>query len=82
MRNPIKKFQEYYNNALNKNQANIEAIAISSYNSFEGLVDSRFVNLKYLLNDEWVFFTNYNSPKAKQFLFKPSNFCIIFLELN
>jgi pyridoxamine 5'-phosphate oxidase len=75
---PYKRFQEYYNNALNKNQANIEAIAISSYNSDEGLVDSRFVNLKYLINDEWVFFTNYNSPKAKQFYSNPQISALFF----
>ena len=30
-------------------------------------MDSRFVNLKYVINDEWIFFSNYNSPKSKQF---------------
>jgi pyridoxamine 5'-phosphate oxidase len=30
-------------------------------------VEARYVNLKYIFGNEWVFFTNYNSPKAKQF---------------
>jgi len=30
-------------------------------------VDSRFVNLKCILQDEWIFFTNYKSPKACAF---------------
>ena len=30
-------------------------------------VSSRYVNLKYIENNKWIFFTNYNSPKAKDF---------------
>ena len=31
------------------------------------MVDSRFVNLKYVRENEWIFFSNYNSIKAMQF---------------
>jgi pyridoxamine 5'-phosphate oxidase len=64
---PYSVFLEHYKNALSKKQPNVEAISISSYDSIEKFVDSRFVNLKYIINDEWIFFSNYNSPKAKQF---------------
>ena len=64
---PHKLFLSYYNKALNKKEENIEAMAISSYNRELGYVDSRYVNIKFVEDDRWVFFTNYNSPKAKQF---------------
>ena len=30
-------------------------------------VEARYVNLKYIDNNEWIFFSNYLSPKANQF---------------
>ena len=60
-------FKEMYLKALSSSQENIDAIAISSFNSETNLVDSRFVNLKYINDIEWIFFTNLESPKANQF---------------
>ena len=64
---PYLVFKEKYNESLNAKQKNIEAISISSYNSEIGEVDSRYVNLKLVTNDEFIFFSNYNSPKALSF---------------
>ncbi len=64
---PYKLFERKFNEALDSDQKNINAIAISSLSKEKMEVDSRFVNLKYIVNDEWFFFTNYNSPKAKEF---------------
>ena len=64
---PYLVFKEKYNESLNANQKNIEAISISSYNSEISEVDSRYVNLKLVTNDEFIFFSNYNSPKASSF---------------
>ena len=64
---PYKKFQQYYEKASINKQKSIEAILISSFNKTLKEVDSRFVNLKYIRNNEWIFFSNYNSSKAKQF---------------
>lgn len=64
---PYKKFLTFYDKALKKNQKAIEAICISSFNTDSGEVDSRYVNLKYILNSQWIFFTNYNSPKSIAF---------------
>ena len=64
---PYNIFRKYYEEAKNKEQKIIEAISISSYDKKNKIVDSRFVNLKYVINDEWIFFSNYNSPKSKQF---------------
>ena len=64
---PYSRFAELYNDALKANQQIIEAICISSYDSINDEVESRFVNLKYIYNEDWIFFTNYDSPKAIQF---------------
>tara|TARA_Y100000766_G_C18914986_1_gene610636 strand:+ start:473 stop:1069 length:597 start_codon:yes stop_codon:yes gene_type:complete len=64
---PLKEFKKFYKEALSKNQKNIEAIAISSFSSKMNEVDSRFVNLKFFIDENFIFFSNYNSPKGYQF---------------
>ncbi len=64
---PYLLFKEKYDEALNAGQKNIEAISISSFNKEISEVDSRFVNLKFISNNEFIFFSNYNSPKASAF---------------
>lgn len=65
---PYKKFINKYNHALEANQKAIEAIAISSWNANKEEVNSRFVNLKYINREEWIFFSNYESNKMEDFL--------------
>ena len=60
-------FKDKYEEALNAGQKNIEAISISSYNIQKPEVDSRYVNLKFIINNDFIFFSNYNSPKALAF---------------
>ena len=64
---PYQFFKEKYVEALNAGQRGIEAISISSYNKEISEVDSRYVNLKFISNDEFIFFSNYDSPKASSF---------------
>ena len=64
---PYQLLKEKYDEALNAGQRGIEAISISSYNKEIAEVDSRYVNLKFISNDEFIFFSNYNSPKAVAF---------------
>jgi pyridoxamine 5'-phosphate oxidase len=64
---PYLIFKEKYIQALNTNQKNIEAISISSFNKTNDEVDSRYVNLKYIDGDKFIFFSNYNSPKSVAF---------------
>ncbi len=64
---PYLLFKEKYDEALNAEQKAIEALSISSYNTKMHEVDSRFVNLKFITNDEFIFFSNYDSPKASAF---------------
>ena len=64
---PYLIFKTKYDEALNAGQKGIEAISISSYNKEVNEVESRYVNLKFISNDEFIFFSNYNSPKASSF---------------
>ena len=64
---PYQIFKSYYKNALQANQRSIEAISISSFNKNSQEVESRYVNLKYIIDNEWSFFSNYESPKAYEF---------------
>ena len=64
---PYLILKEKYDFAMNANQSNIEALSVSSYNHHLSEVDSRYVNLKFITNDEFIFFSNYNSPKASSF---------------
>ena len=65
---PFHIFKEKYDAAIKAEQQSIEAIAISSFNKELNEVDSRFVNLKLILNDEFIFFSNYSSSKANSFI--------------
>ena len=64
---PYAYFQALYQEALKNGQKGIEAISVSSYNQVSSEVEARYVNLKYISNNEWIFFSNYHSPKANQF---------------
>jgi pyridoxamine 5'-phosphate oxidase len=64
---PYQLFKAKYDEAIDAGQKGIEAISISSYKKEMSEVDSRYVNLKFITNDEFIFFSNYNSPKATSF---------------
>jgi pyridoxamine 5'-phosphate oxidase len=64
---PYRIFKTKYEEALNANQKNIDAISISSYNKSLEEVSSRFVNLKFVEKEKFIFFSNYNSPKSNDF---------------
>lgn len=65
--NPYKIFKHKYDQALAAGQQTIEAISISSYSKKINQVNSRFVNLKFVNQSEFIFFTNYDSPKSHEF---------------
>ena len=64
---PYLLFKEKYDEAVYEGQKGIEAVSISSYNKEISEVNSRYVNLKFISNDEFIFFSNYDSPKALSF---------------
>ncbi|OUV40641.1 MAG: pyridoxamine 5'-phosphate oxidase [Rhodobacteraceae bacterium TMED111] len=68
---PYKIFHKKYTESLNANQRNIEAICISSYSTKEKEVNARFVNLKIVDGEEFIFFSNYKSPKSINFIEHP-----------
>tara|TARA_B100001173_G_scaffold132357_1_gene114888 strand:+ start:302 stop:898 length:597 start_codon:yes stop_codon:yes gene_type:complete len=64
---PYLKFKKKYNEALLEKQKSIEAISISSYSKDTNEVNARFVNLKFVNKNEFIFFSNYESSKSKDF---------------
>lgn len=64
---PYKTFKNFYDNAIKAKQDSIEAISIASFSKITNEVSSRYVNLKFISNDEFIFFSNYESPKASDF---------------
>ena len=64
---PYLIFKKKYEEAIQANQPSIEAISISSFDLKSKIVNSRYVNLKFVDNDRFIFFTNYNSPKSNDF---------------
>ena len=64
---PYLLFKSKYEEALNAGQKGIEVVSISSFNAKLNEVNSRYVNLKFIKKDEFIFFSNYNSPKASSF---------------
>ena len=64
---PFLRIYKEYKRAHAADQQAIDAISISSFNKLNDEVDSRYVNLKFVEGDSFVFFSNYNSPKAIQF---------------
>jgi pyridoxamine 5'-phosphate oxidase len=64
---PYLNFKKKYDDAFNANQKNIEAISISSYSKKLKEVNARFVNLKFIADKNFIFFSNYNSPKSYDF---------------
>ena len=75
---PYIKFKELYEEALTQNQPNIEAACLSTLNKHLKEVDSRFVNIKYIKNNNWTFFSNYNSPKANHISFHEQISAVFF----
>ena len=53
--------------AVKNNQDIVEAICVSSYSPEEKEVNARYVNLKIVEDTDFIFFSNYNSPKAQEF---------------
>lgn len=64
---PYIVFKDFYRDSLEADQKNIEAICIASYSSENKEVHARFVNLKFVNDKKFIFFSNYNSPKSQHF---------------
>lgn len=75
---PYKRIRSLYKSALKKNEKNIQAFLVASYSLKKNEVDSRYVNLKIVDADKWIFFSNYNSPKGMQFSEHPKISTLLF----
>ena len=64
---PYVELHENYLKAVSANQTYIDAILISTYDITKKEVDSRFVNIKFIENEKFIFFSNYKSPKSIAF---------------
>ena len=64
---PYLVFKKKYEDSLNANQKNIEAISIASYSTSKKEVNARYVNLKIVEENKFIFFSNYKSPKSLEF---------------
>ena len=64
---PYLIFKKKYDEAIKKNQTFVEAMVITSFSKKNNEVDTRFVNLKIVDSSNFIFFTNYLSPKAIDF---------------
>ena len=75
---PYLILKKKYDDALCANQKNIEAVSISSYSNKLKEVNSRFVNLKFIDNNDFIFFSNYDSPKSQEFKSHHQITCLIY----
>ncbi len=64
---PYLVFKDKYEDSLKAKQNNIEAISISSFSTSKKEVNARYVNLKFVNGKDFIFFTNYKSPKSQEF---------------
>ena len=64
---PYLLFRSLYDAASKTSHRNIEAACLSSV-SVDNKPRSRFINIKYINDEEFIFFSNYKSSKAKDFL--------------
>ena len=76
---PIKKFQDWFEQARVRGISTPEAMCLATVRS-DGMPDARMVLLKDASSGGFVFFTNYQSPKAEQLAFNPHATCVFYWE--
>lgn len=74
---PILLFHEWLRNAVNKEQAESNAFALSTVNE-ELQTSSRILYLKELIGDDFIFYTNYNSSKGSNLAIQPKASMLFF----
>ena len=79
-KNPIDLFIDWFNFEKSNNYKDVNACVLSTVNS-DNIPSSRVVLLKYLKNDKFIFFTNYDSNKGKEISYN-NNVCLNFFWVN
>ena len=77
---PFKILHEKYEKAISNKQDSPEIISIASFDTKKNEVNSRYVNLKIIDNEEFIFFTNYNSTKSNEFQLHKQISALIYWE--
>lgn len=81
-REPLKQFDEWYNQALNCGLAGPRVFTLATV-SENGTPEARVMLLKGVDNGGFVFYTNYESDKAKDMAdFPVASMCFLWLELE
>ena len=78
--NPIDQFKLWFDDALKMNNSDANAFALSTVNP-QGHPSSRIVLLKEIEEEGFVFYTNYNSDKAKD-IHKNTHVAMLFFWKN
>ena len=74
---PTASIMKFYKSAVDVGEISADACCISTI-SKDNIPDSRFVNIKYIQENELIFFTNYNSKKSKDILFNKNASLVFF----
>lgn len=75
---PFIYFKEKYDLSIDAGQNNIDAICIASMSMKSNEVNARYVNLKIIDGNQFIFFSNYNSIKAEDFVDHPQISALIY----
>ena len=75
--NPFHLFHQWYTEAFDKKQPEPNAFSLSTVDS-EGAPSSRIVYLKELLEEKFIFYTNYKSQKGKNLEVNPKAAMLFF----
>ena len=67
---PIKTFQAWHTDAL-KIEQNADAMNVATYDSEKKRPNSRYILFKGIVDNSFVFYTNYLSPKSKDLILNP-----------
>ncbi len=78
--NPFDAFYKWFKIALDEKVKEANAMTLATVDE-EGRPDARIVLLKELIDEQFVFYTNYSSTKGKQIESNP-NVCLVFNWLN
>lgn len=74
---PIQLFAQWLKEAVERSANEPNAMAVSSIGA-DGFPQSRIVYMKELLQEGWVFYTNYNSEKGKALQANPKAHALFF----
>ena len=74
---PFALFNAWFDEAHKGNDIEVNACSLSTFNIDNSTPSSRIVYLKEIVSNEFIFYTNYNSQKARE-LSKTPNACLLF----